>query len=194
MTGCSASSTPSPCAATGCVDRRRGTARDKHAGKPHAPIPTFTRRVHSHEQTEQIFKPWAGAGPFLGYSKAGKNGAKWRWGLRTAHIVERHWVNFDDVVGQLEAGRIQRTSRARWFLPSTAAGKPAFGCKVEGARQEGWVSLHTIRLDDGRDALVGALLRLSRRRCRSAQRSICASIPSRSSCPQIRGGAQGPPA
>ncbi len=57
------------------------------------------------------------------------------------------WVNYDDVVGQLvqagfdvtqpEVGRLRRV-------------------KVENCTQKGWYSLHEIRLDDGRYAVIGA--------------------------------------
>ncbi len=65
------------------------------------------------------------------------------------------WVNFDDVAGQLErAGFVE--PRGGWVSAIDCGRKTGVRCKVEGARQGGWVSLHTIRLDDGRDALVGA--------------------------------------
>ena len=65
------------------------------------------------------------------------------------------WVNFDDVVGQLELAGFKEP-RAGWVSAIDCGRKTGVRCKVEGARQGGWVSLHTIRLDDGRDALVGA--------------------------------------
>ena len=65
------------------------------------------------------------------------------------------WVNFDDVAGQLErAGFVE--PRGGWVSAIDCGRKTGVRCKVDGARQGGWVSLHTIRLDDGRDALVGA--------------------------------------
>ena len=65
------------------------------------------------------------------------------------------WVNFDDVVGQLELAGFKEP-RAGWVSAIDCGRKTGVRCKVDVARQGGWVSLHTIRLDDGRDALVGA--------------------------------------
>lgn len=65
------------------------------------------------------------------------------------------WVNFDDVVGQLiDHGFVEPS--AGWAAGIDCGKKTGVRCKVEGTRQGGWYSLHTIRLDNGADALVGA--------------------------------------
>lgn len=62
-----------------------------------------------------------------------------------------NWCNYDDVQRQLLEAGFDSTDR-HW--------PPEVGrirrCKVEGCTQKGWYSLHEIRLDDGREALVGA--------------------------------------
>lgn len=68
------------------------------------------------------------------------------------------WVNFDDVIDQLVAHGFEEP-RLGWSAGIDGAGKGSAGrvkTKVEGRSQKGWYALHTIRLDDGRDALVGA--------------------------------------
>lgn len=65
------------------------------------------------------------------------------------------WVNFDDAIGQLVDHGFQEP-RAGWLAGIDCGRKTGQRCAVEGQRQGGWYSLHTIRLDDGRDALVGA--------------------------------------
>ena len=65
------------------------------------------------------------------------------------------WVNYDDAIGQLiEAGFAE--PHAGWSSAIDCGKKAGVRCKVEGCRQGGAVALHTIRLDDGRDALIGA--------------------------------------
>ena len=65
------------------------------------------------------------------------------------------WINYDDAIGQLiEAGFAE--PHAGWSSAIDCGKKAGVRCKVEGCRQGGAVALHTIRLDDGRDALVGA--------------------------------------
>jgi putative DNA primase/helicase len=65
------------------------------------------------------------------------------------------WVNFDDVVRQLEAANFKEPSLG-WAAAVDCGKKAGVKCKVEGLRQGGAIALHTIRLDDGRDALIGA--------------------------------------
>ncbi len=65
------------------------------------------------------------------------------------------WVNFDDVIGQLvDHGFVEPD--AGWVSGIDCGKKTGVRCKVEGTRQGGWYSLHTIRLENGSDALVGA--------------------------------------
>ena len=65
------------------------------------------------------------------------------------------WVNFDDVVGQLLDAGFQQPNGG-WVAAIDCGRKAGARCKVEGTRQGGAIALHTIRLDDGRDALIGA--------------------------------------
>ena len=65
------------------------------------------------------------------------------------------WVNFDDAIGQLVDHGFQPPSGG-WESGIDCGRKQGVRCKVEGARQGGWYSLHTIRLDSGDNALVGA--------------------------------------
>ena len=68
------------------------------------------------------------------------------------------WINFDDVVDQLVSYGFEQP-KGGWSVGIDGAGKGAAGrakTKVEGKSQKGWYALHTIRLDDGREALVGA--------------------------------------
>lgn len=62
-----------------------------------------------------------------------------------------NWVNWDDVQQQLLAAGFDSTDR--YWPPDVGRLRR---CKVEGCTQKGWYSLHEIRLDDGREALVGA--------------------------------------
>lgn len=65
------------------------------------------------------------------------------------------WVNYDDIVGQLIDAGFQQP-RGGWDEAIDSGKKGGVRCKVEGSRQGGAISLNTIRLDDGRDALIGA--------------------------------------
>lgn len=58
-----------------------------------------------------------------------------------------NWVNYDDVTSQLQAAGMDVSA------PEVGRMRRV---KVEGCTQKGWYSLHEIRLDDGREALVGA--------------------------------------
>lgn len=65
------------------------------------------------------------------------------------------WANYDDVVGQLiDAGFLEPVNG--WDSAIDCGKKAGVRCKVEGSLQGGAVSLHSIRLDDGRSALIGA--------------------------------------
>lgn len=66
-----------------------------------------------------------------------------------------NYVNYDDVIGQLMAAGFQEP-RAGWDAAIDCGRKAGVRCKVEGARQGGAISLHSIALDDGRMALIGA--------------------------------------
>ena len=65
------------------------------------------------------------------------------------------WANYDDIVSQLIDAGFQQP-RGGWDKAIDSGKKGGVRCKVEGSRQGGAISLHTIRLDDGRDALIGA--------------------------------------
>ena len=68
------------------------------------------------------------------------------------------WINYDDVIDQLIGYGFEQP-KGGWDIGIDGAGKGAAGrakTKVEGKSQKGWYALHTIRLDDGRDALIGA--------------------------------------
>ena len=65
------------------------------------------------------------------------------------------WVNFDDAVQQLvDHGLIE--PKSGWVSGIDCGRKTGQRCHVKGARQGGWFALHTIRLDDGQSALIGA--------------------------------------
>ena len=57
------------------------------------------------------------------------------------------WVNYDDIFDQLQG--------AGFDLTDLDVGRMR-KVPVAGCTQKGWYSLHEIRLDDGREALVGA--------------------------------------
>ena len=68
------------------------------------------------------------------------------------------WVNYDDVIDQLVGYGFEQP-KGGWAVGIDGAGNGATGrakTKVEGKSQKGWYALHTIRLEDGRDALVGS--------------------------------------
>ena len=65
------------------------------------------------------------------------------------------WVNLDDVIGQLLDAGFKEPSSG-WESAIDCGRRAGVRCRVEGVRQGGAIALHTIRLDDGRDALIGA--------------------------------------
>lgn len=65
------------------------------------------------------------------------------------------WSNYDDAIGQLIDAGFQEPKNG-WISAIDCGRKTGVRCRVDGHRQGGWASLHTINLDDGRTALVGA--------------------------------------
>ena len=61
-----------------------------------------------------------------------------------------NWTNYDDIIGQLVDAGFQQP-KGGWDDAIDSGKKAGVRCKVEGSRQGGAVSLHTIRLDDGRE-------------------------------------------
>jgi len=65
------------------------------------------------------------------------------------------WVNYDDVVGQLsDHGLIE--PKDGWAAGIDCAKVGGIRTKVDGVSQKGWFKLYSIRLDDGREALIGS--------------------------------------
>lgn len=65
------------------------------------------------------------------------------------------WANYDDVLRQLiSAGFVE--PKSEWSSAIDCGKKSGVRCKVKGAQQGGAISMHTITLDDGRSALIGA--------------------------------------